>query len=387
MKILWLCSWYPNEKAPFDGDFIERHARALAMYQPVDVIHFVQNTELLRQYEFQKHQTKSGAVTTTICHVPYPELWIKPLQPFVFNRRYLYLLKKEIRKYIQQQGKPDVIHLHVPVKMGAGALWIKKKWNIPFAVTEHSSSYFDFISRSYPSRNYYFRFITRKSFEEASVVSSVSCWLLNRLNDLFTIKTTYLIRNAVDTTLFFSAKKDHSVKRFIHVSMMEPLKNAEGMIAALQQLKQKRSDWEMVFAGPASNQMKQKAKDAGLDKQIRWTGVLSYQQVAKEMQQADALIHFSKYENLPCVINEALCCGLPVISSDVGGIAELIHSSNGILVENENITALANAMNQYLDKPDIFSADQIANEARNLFSYETIGKQLVEMYRNVLAKG
>ena len=38
-KILWLASWYPNRNDPFDGDFIQRHARAAAIDHDIHVIH------------------------------------------------------------------------------------------------------------------------------------------------------------------------------------------------------------------------------------------------------------------------------------------------------------------------------------------------------------
>jgi glycosyltransferase involved in cell wall biosynthesis len=45
-----------------------------------------------------------------------------------------------------------------------------------------------------------------------------------------------------------------------------------------------------------------------------------------------------------------LCCGLPVISSNVGGIPEVISKENGILVQSENIADLAGAMIQMIEK-------------------------------------
>ena len=40
--ILWLPSWYPNKSEPYSGDFIQRHAKAAALYDPVTVIFFTQ---------------------------------------------------------------------------------------------------------------------------------------------------------------------------------------------------------------------------------------------------------------------------------------------------------------------------------------------------------
>ena len=41
-KILWLCSWYPHPGDPFEGDFIQRHAKALSLYAPVTVFYVSQ---------------------------------------------------------------------------------------------------------------------------------------------------------------------------------------------------------------------------------------------------------------------------------------------------------------------------------------------------------
>jgi hypothetical protein len=38
-KILWLCSWYPSPTDPFNGDFIQRHAKAAALYNDIYVLH------------------------------------------------------------------------------------------------------------------------------------------------------------------------------------------------------------------------------------------------------------------------------------------------------------------------------------------------------------
>lgn len=386
MNILWLCSWFPNSRDRYEGDFIERHAQALALYNTVEVIHLVQNPNLLQTAEPAMETYRKGNLTITIYAVPYPNQGWAPLRKLLFNRRYLSRLKAVLSAYISKNGQPDIVHVHVPVKMGAGALWLKKRYNIPFVVTEHTSSYFDHIPDSYAYRNRYFRYITKATFEEAVAVSSVSDWLLQRLQQLFTIGTTQVIRNVVDTTHFFALPHSNTRKRFIHVSMLVPLKNVRGILQALQLLHRQRSDWEMVIVGPADDALQQYAHALGIAGHIRFTGVLHYEQVAPEMQQADALVHFSNYENLPCVVNEALCCGLPVLSSAVGGIPELVHSGNGILVEAGNIAALAGALNHYLDNPAQFDQQRIAAAAQQQFCYATVGKEIQQLYQSVLAK-
>ena len=103
------------------------------------------------------------------------------------------------------------------------------------------------------------------------------------------------------------------------------------------------------------------------------------------MQRSSALLLFSRFENLPCVILEALCCGLPVISSHVGGVAEIIDESNGIFVESENIEQLTNAMQLIIDNYKNYDRVCIAKKAMQLFNYEAIGNQYCTVYTNILS--
>jgi glycosyltransferase involved in cell wall biosynthesis len=383
-QVLHIASWYPNSKDPFDGDFIRRHAKAISLYLHVDVIHVVQKFHLLQDEEGHIEENYDGNLVSKVYFPAFPKFKNKVLQKILFTNKYHQTTKKALKDYIEQNGKPDLIHLHVPVKGGYGALYAKRKWNVPFLVTEHTSSYFSHTDNNYFSNSRYFQFITKQSIEQATVVSSVSQWLLSRLKELFTISNAKIIRNVVNTNLFYPVTRTSNLKRLIHVSMMLPLKNVEGIIDALLMVQLKRTDWEMVMVGDASDVLKQRARALG--NKISWTGSISYEEVACQMQEADVLIHFSKYENLPCVINEALCCGLPVISSRVGGIDELINETNGYLVDSNNIPDLAKAILSFLDKPQYFNKTEISTKAKEQFSYEVVGKEIMNIYDEILNK-
>jgi glycosyltransferase involved in cell wall biosynthesis len=173
---------------------------------------------------------------------------------------------------------------------------------------------------------------------------------------------------------------------FIHVSMMHPLKNIKGILHALASLKQKNVHWEMWFVGPEVKENVMLSERLGIADQVRWKGALPYSEVATCVRSADALVHFSNYENLPCVINEALCCGVPVISSDVGGIAELINSSNGVLIAPGDTSALTNALHDFIGGKVNYNKTEIAAEAANQFGEIFIGQQLKEWYEELCKK-
>jgi glycosyltransferase involved in cell wall biosynthesis len=72
-----------------------------------------------------------------------------------------------------------------------------------------------------------------------------------------------------------------------------------------------------------------------------------------------------------------------VISTDVGGVKELVNESNGTLVHSENENELEESMNDMINNYENYDREQIAANARERFSYSTIGKQFDELYMEV----
>lgn len=386
LKVLWICSWFPHERDLFDGDFILRHAQAAALYQHIDVLHVVQQPGLLLNKTLRKQIDYNHQLSTTIIYPPYFHQLPAFLKKVFFNISYYYLLWREVNKYVLKNGTPDLVHVHVPVKAGWAARMIKRKWNVPYILTEHSSAYTQSVPDGYFNRGWFFRYQTRKTFEQAYLVLSVSFWLLNHLKKQFHIRKLMLVRNVVDTASFYPISRKRDKIKLIHVSMMQPLKNVKGILDALVLLSKERNDWEMIFVGPVSAGIKKYAQERGLDSFLHWKGLISYKQVAHEMQQADGYIHFSRYENLPCAIQEALCCGLFVISSDVGGIAELVNERNGILVKEGDVNGLKSAMKNLIENINKVDKHQIAGSYHEQWSSLQIGQQLDSIYRSVLSE-
>lgn len=104
------------------------------------------------------------------------------------------------------------------------------------------------------------------------------------------------------------------------------------------------------------------------------------------MQSAHALVMFSRYENFPCIIIEALCCGLPVISTHVGGIPEAVNDSNGWLIPSENEEALLETMIRMIDSYAVFNRHEVANDAGDKYNDSVIGKQFYSLYQQVLTQ-
>ncbi len=93
---------------------------------------------------------------------------------------------------------------------------------------------------------------------------------------------------------------------------------------------------------------------------------------------------FSDMENAPCVISEAHCCGLPVISSSVAGVPEMIHDGNGLLVSAGDEVALVGAMEQAYLNHQKWNREKIALEAKTKHSPLTVAEVLNKSYQNLI---
>lgn len=387
MKILWLCSWYPHRGNAYEGDFIQRHARALGVFSPVTVFYVNQDGIAHDIDESEVIESHADGVKEKIIFFRFKRSGIRILDILVYNFYYYKTYKKRIRQYFAAEGRPDIIHIHVPMKAGMIGRWIKKRWGIPYIISEHSSHYNGNTDDDFLKRSKLYRSQTRRVFRDAAVVTNVSVAIGNRLKKLFDLTEIKIIRNTVDTRIFHYSGQRTTRFRFIHVSTLAPYqKNLHGILSAFNTLVKRRQDFELMIVGPASVDLKQKIAETGLNDFVRFTGEIPYSEVAKEMQQASAFVLFSRFENFPCVIIEALCCGLPVISSGTGGTIEAINETNGIIVESENEEQLAFALNKMMNDYTTYDSEKIAADAAGKYSYAVIGKQFYQLYEEMMSR-
>ncbi|MEM2989224.1 MAG: glycosyltransferase family 4 protein, partial [Candidatus Bathyarchaeia archaeon] len=127
--------------------------------------------------------------------------------------------------------------------------------------------------------------------------------------------------------------------------MDEESKNVSGILLAIKQLQEKNIPFHFTFLSDGNiDQLNKQIEQIKINKKdITVIGEKSIEEVARILQQHHCLVLFSNYENMPCVIAEALCCGIPVIATSVGGIPEIVHNQNGILIPPQDIPQLTNA--------------------------------------------
>ncbi len=379
--VLALPSWYPSKVAPFNGDFVQRHVQAIAPYHQQHVL-FVVKQEERNTSLFQPSVLQQENLIEKIIYYRVGFKSIKPLHRLVSHFTYLRTYKKALEAHFASYGLPQLVHVHVCFKAGYLALWLKKKYKLKIVFTEHYSGFTNKLVERQPL---HFT-LAKKVFTNANFHMAITQNLANivhRLNGADTLLTA-IVPNAVNTLLFSYKEKPNSLFTFCHVSNLSPQKNIDGIIEACCLLQKKGIAFQCHFIGAEDALYTKKASSLGLlNKQVFFTGAIAYEQVALALQQHHALVMLSLHENLPCTILEALCCGTPVISSNVGGIAEVIEPNNGVLVA-ANAAALATAMEEMIENYQQYNLPQIAIQAAAKFSFARVGQQVADVYNSLI---
>ena len=279
-------------------------------------------------------------------------------------------------------GKPELIHAAVLYPIGVVGLLLKWRFRIPLLFTEHWTCYHAYTK---PQPSAWQRLMLKFIGNRSQLIMPVSLDLAEAMQK-FGIKTpSKVIANVVDTDLFVpQTQRPHQHFRFVHVSSLDPVqKNFHLLVNAFYELKKQQQPIELHVVSDGDFSVYQQII-SGFDfaDSIHFHGSQDAQGVAALLQFADAFVLSSRYENLPCVLLEALSCGTPMIATNVGGVAEIIHAKNGILVPSEDKAALVGAMTAIQQQH--FDAAAMHQEAQFKYSAAAIAALLQEAYHQVL---
>ena len=380
-KVVWLCSWYPNRTNAFDGDFIQRHARAVSRFCHVHVIYVVKEKNIINAVESEEKTT--GQLTEQIIYYSSHETGIKPLDRFLSQKNYDQCYRKAINTYIEANGKPDLVHVHVAMKAGLAALWIKKKWNIPFIVSEHWTGYLAEADERLADQSFVYRKLTQDILQEAKLVTVVSEYLGKAIKKHFPSLLYKVIPNVVDTAIFYPAYKEDNTKlKLVHASNMNYQKNCEAILQALQLLKNEGQLFEMHLYGPVQPKLQEMIISLGLQENVFLMGEVLQPVLAEAMRQSDALVLYSRFETFGCVLIEANACGIPAIVSELEVFHELITENvNGIFVKGDDARALATKLIEFAKVKSSFDKTAISKNTVTKYNYDSVGKQMAELYQ------
>ena len=388
LKVLWLASWYPSRVLPQSAGFVRRQAEATAaQLVSVCVIHATEDATV-SDYEI----TTAEQHNLLEINVYYPKSRVKFLKIIRLCRALLRGWQRARRDF----GQPDLVHLHVLYPSGILGLWLHFRYGLPFVVTEHRGGY---IHATGSYRGGFMKAFTWFTVRRAAAVLALSNYFAAAMQGHGLRNRRYrIVPNVVDVERFFIKKmgKEDTLEatlratttfHFVHVSMMDDrIKNITGILRATAQLVERRSDFHLEIIGDGYDRDKILTVAAALEleKMVSFRGVLPHFEVSERMSAADAFILFSNIEALPCVILEAMSCGLPTIATETGGMSEWITPQTGVLLDIGDEEGLAEAMNFLIENRDQFDPSVIRQKIVQQCSVHAVGQAIAKVYAEVL---
>lgn len=370
-NILFISSWFPDKNDPTSGNFVQRHAEAVVLLNNVEILHAIGNADQREKFVFE--DTIINEIRTLIIYYKNTEI------PIVnFLRR-----MKAYRMGFTRMQKPDLVHANVLHNSMLFAVWLKKIHKIPFVVTEHWTALQKDNLKKTPKK---ILKIAEFIGNQAAYILPVSNNLLISLEQIGIKAPKKIVSNVVNTEIFNIVKRENLIPRFLHISNLISRKKADRIIAVAKKLHEDGYRFTLEIGGDGEFQCLQKQIDQlNAENYIKTFGEISYRKVAEKMKSSNCFLLFSENETQGCVILESFACGVPVISTAVGGVPEFVQENFGILIEKNNEEELYNAMKNIINKDHNFEAPEVLREyIVSNFSKESIAKQFDEIYNQVL---
>ncbi|QLE78512.1 glycosyltransferase family 4 protein [Francisella sp. Scap27] len=382
MHILVLPSWYPLYEGDFSGSFFKEQTIAYKSYFPnakVGVIY--QHFYSLKKVGFKLdiNDIDNGVLTIIKTSVSIPKL--RQLQAKI----HIYKTIKLFKKYIKQNGKPDLIHVHSAWQSGLVALQIYEKYNIPYILTEHSTAF----QREMFSQKQLD--IISNVFKYSSKNIAVSNAFAKYLSIFFKRKFEY-IPNSVNSKFLEKRNTNNNNNSFDFISIagLDFKKGFDVLIESFSRAFNNIDDVRLIVGGDGveKNKLQELSKDLKIADKVVFLGKLSRKETLNRMQNSDAFVLASRYETFGVVFVEALACELPIIATRCGGPESIVNEDVGYLVEKNNVEELANAMLDLYNHKQQWSSkkESIKKYCKNNFSQKVVANKYYQVYKSVLER-
>jgi len=388
MRVLVVPKWYPWPDRPVFGSFCREQALALATRHDVVVL----ASEAVRSPDFAAFQladsVEPGGLRTFRLRYRRPRF-----RPAAMGFQLAGMLAALVR--LRRAGwRPQVVHAHV-YSAGPPALVLGALSRAPVVITEHFTGFQRGLITGYD------RLTARVAFHLADLVAPVSEDLATHVRALAPGTAIEVVGNVVDTEVFHPPpdplpQPSAVGGRLLTVAAMAEKKGHRHLLEALASMPAgARPVLELVGDGELRADLEARAQALGLGESVRFRGELPKEEVAALMRRVHVFVLPSLFENLPCVLIEAMASGLPCVATAVGGVPELL-GEHGLLCPPGDPPALARAIAGALDAlgqrdqqavataPAWADAQSLARETRERFVYEAFARRWTGIYERLL---
>jgi len=304
-------------------------------------------------------------------------------------------ITKQIKNYIDDNDI-HILHTH-GARANFIAQFISKKVRCPWVITVHSDPHDDFLNkgiigkiftnlniRALKSADYIIAIseMFKENLESIGIGSEKIETIFNGINFQIEPKAQYKRED-------FGLQPDDFV--ILMVARLEPVKCHEIAFQALKQLLAKSDKFHLMLIGEGSrhNELVKKANEYGISDHVKFLG---HRDDATELYTiGDITILTSKSESFPLVLLESARAKKPVITTDVGGVRDLIPTSDyGYIINVGDYTDLAEKIWAYQELKEKGTLHEVGerlfNHASKHFSDEKFAKSVLFIYKKILGK-
>lgn len=169
---------------------------------------------------------------------------------------------------------------------------------------------------------------------------------------------TILIPNAIELANYPFKLRNTSSPNLLWVRSFDSIYNPQMAIHILNLISKSIPDARLCMVGPDKDgsleNCKELAKKLGVLKKVQFTGLLSKADWIKLSKNYNIFINTTNFDNTPVSVIEAMALGLPVVSTNVGGIPYLLKNEvDGLLVNPNDIEEMANQIIRILNNRDL----------------------------------
>lgn len=284
-----------------------------------------------------------------------------------FSLSAVYKLWKELSAY-----KPNVVHTHLSACVYC-VPWIlvhKEK----MLHTIHNMPKYELITPKRKIMSFMYKI-------GKAIPVAISKEIQSMMTEEYKLKNkAELIYNPVDVDKFYKDNENHEEICLITAGRLSKQKNQKLLIDAIKPLCQEYQNLSLRILGdgPLRDELENYVQSNGLDNVIHFEG--NVDNIEGYFSKSDIFVLSSSYEGLPLVILEAMAAQLPIISTNVGGIKDIV-TDNGFLVETENKEELVKALRELIENKSL--REKLGNNSlKNVQSYDSrvIADQYIELY-------
>ncbi len=322
-------------------------------------------------------------VTSLATNAPYRPSWIEKIQ----GLRAVFRLLPFLWRSWALAGRVDVIH----IMSNSGWSWqlftAPVVWSARLRGTPTIVNY-----RGGDARRYFDVSFSRvkPTLESCSRVVVPSGFLREVFADFGV--ASQIIPNIIDLELFCPGPERSANSEFT-VAITRNLESIYGIEYAVRGIALLRGEGanirlQIAGSGPLSGELESLVTELGLADCVEFMGRLERDQVVRLYQQADAMLNPTLVDNMPNSVLEALACGVPVVSTSVGGVPFIVeHERTALLVPPRSPEAIADALRRLMNDAALQAA--LAEQGREevaRYSWSQVKPQWLSLYQSLAEK-